>query len=138
VTSVPFSRGRQRISVGRTVGRRILPLMRGRFRAQCGTPFVCPAGSTNAGQTVTVKTPYSGNMVDPATFDPVDSHISQSLPTTSNPSGFVYLFGQTAVDSTNEFLIRGDYNLNEKNHINGRVFYQRFNLASNGGGGDFC
>jgi hypothetical protein len=107
------------------------------FQPSVGTPFVCPSGSADAGQTVYVKQPFTGNMVAPSLLDPVDMRITQSLPTTSNPTGFVNLVGHEVLDHTDEFLIRADYNLNEKNHINGRVFYQRYDLEPTDGGGDF-
>jgi hypothetical protein len=96
-----------------------------------GTPTVCPAGSAMAGKTINVKTPYVGNQINPATYSPVTLGFEQGIPPTTATNGLVYFAGVPTIDHTNEFTIRGDYNLSEKHRIFGRVFFNDYTQPGN-------
>lgn len=100
-----------------------------------GVPTVCPSGA-DAGKTVLVKTPYPGNVIDPATFNPVSMKIEALLPKTDATNGLVYLPPVPYLDTTQEFTTRTDWNLNDKQKIYGRFFYNDYTHPSNSGGGD--
>jgi hypothetical protein len=106
------------------------------FQPSVGTPYVCPSGSAYARQTVRVKQPYADNFIDPSTYNPVAMKIEQSIPHTSAANGFVYLPAYPQNDTYNEFIVRGDYNINEKERVSGRVFRQGFNFPVQDGNGD--
>lgn len=94
--------------------------------APFGTPFTCPNGSANAGQTVLLKTPYANNQVDPSTYSPVALNMEKSMPKTDAKDGSTFLPGIPLIQNTNEFTIRSDYNATERQRIFGRVFEQKF------------
>lgn len=100
-----------------------------------GIPTVCPSG-TSAGKTVLVKTPYAGNIIDPATFNPISMKIEAMLPKTAAANGLVYLPPVPYIDTTQEFTTRTDWNLNDKQKIYGRFYYNDFTHPSDSGGGD--
>ncbi|MGD0125742.1 MAG: carboxypeptidase regulatory-like domain-containing protein [Terriglobia bacterium] len=106
------------------------------FQPIVGTPVVCPAGSALAGKAVKVRQPYANNQVDPSTYNPVSVRLEQSIPKTSAANSLVTLPGYTTGDKTDEFSIRGDYNINEKQRVSGHVFYQRYWLDPVSAGGE--
>jgi hypothetical protein len=107
------------------------------FFPSAGTATVCPAGSGSAGATVMVKQPFVGNQVPVSMLDPITLKVTQSFAHTSNPTGLTYLPGIPEDDHTNEFTMRGDYNLNDANRISGRVFYQHYHFNPTSAGEDF-
>src|SRR5215472_3507512 len=100
-----------------------------------GIPTVCPSGAS-AGKTVLAKTPYVGNLIDPATFNPVSMKIEAMVPKTDAANGLVYLPPVPYIDTTQEFTERTDWNLNDKQKIYGRFYYNDYTHPSNSGGGD--
>ena len=100
-----------------------------------GMPTVCPSGAS-AGQTVLVKTPYAGNIIDPATYNPLSLKIEAMLPKTDAANGLVYLPPVPFIDTTQEFTIRPDWNLSDRKRIYGRFFYNDYTHPSSSGGGD--
>jgi len=104
--------------------------------APFGAPLVCPAGSANAGQTVFVKTPYPNNFINPASFNPVSMNFESLLPKTSAANGLIFLPGVPLRDYTNEFTVRGDLNVSDKQRVFGRVFYNDYTQPGNPAGGD--
>lgn len=107
------------------------------FQPRTETNYVCPAGTGNAGQTVQVKTPYLGNQINTTTYSPLALKIEENLPQTTAANNLVYIPGIARPDSTNEFTIRGDYIISDKQRLNGHVFYQKYNLPAVPGKGNF-
>ncbi|MGB8538181.1 MAG: carboxypeptidase regulatory-like domain-containing protein [Acidobacteriaceae bacterium] len=107
------------------------------FQPGTAQNYVCPAGTGNAGQTVQVKTPYAGNQINPSTFSPIALAIEESLPQTSAVTNLAYVAPVNSSDATNEFTIRGDYVISDKQRLFGRVFYQKYNLPNVPGKGNF-
>jgi hypothetical protein len=101
-----------------------------------GTPTVCPAGSADAGKTVMVKTPYTGNKINPLTYNPVTMGFEVGVPRTAAANGLAYLPGVPLIAVTNEFTLRGDYNLTDKHRIFGRAFYNDYTQPGNPADGD--
>jgi len=104
--------------------------------APFGTPTVCPSGSAMAGKTVNVKTPYANNFIDPATFNQVSLNFEQNLPKTDAANGLVYLPGVPLKSYVNEMTERVDYNVNDKQRVFGRFFYNDYTQPGNAAGGD--
>jgi hypothetical protein len=100
-----------------------------------GIPTVCTSGA-DAGKTVLAKTPYLGNLIDPTTFNPVSMKIEAMVPKTDAANGLVYLPPVPYIDTTQEFTTRTDWNLNDKQKIYGRFYYNDYTHPSNSGGGD--
>lgn len=101
-----------------------------------GTPFTCPSG-TSAGQTVMLKQPIPGNLianVPGLALSLVALLWEKSMPHTDAANGGLYLPGVPLVDSTNEFTVRSDYNISNKQRIFGRVFYQKYSEPPETGG----
>ncbi len=107
------------------------------FDPTTATNFTCPAGSANAGQLVIVKQPFANNYINPSLFDPVAMKFeNETLPRTTDPTGFVSLPGLVAHQTYQEFTIRPDWYATPNNHISGRVFYDKFNDPLFNGNGD--
>src|SRR5713101_565312 len=85
------------------------------------TTIASPA--CNAGKTVTLRSPFSDNRIDPAQFSKVALNLlhHQLFPTTNDPCGEVR-FGSRL--QTNEWLSTGrmDYQVNAKHSLFGRFF----------------
>lgn len=111
-------------------------LFRPNQAAPFGTPTVCPAGSALAGQSVNVKTPYPNNFIDPSTFNPVSMNFEAMIPKTDAANGLVYFPGVPLKDNINEMTIRSDYNVNDRQRIFGRFFYNDYTQPGNPAGGD--
>jgi hypothetical protein len=107
------------------------------FQPGTATDYVCPAGTGNAGQTVVVKTPYTGNQIDPTTYSSIALAIEKDIPQTTATNNLAYVPGVDISDWTNEFTIRSDYILSEKQRLYGHVFYQKYTLPNVTGNGDF-
>jgi hypothetical protein len=108
------------------------------FRPNTATPYVCPAGTGNAGQTVQVKSIYQGNQIDPLTdYSALALKIEQNMPQTSAANNLAYVPAINRPDSTNEFTFRGDYIISDKHRLQGHVFHQKYNLPTVTGSGDF-
>jgi hypothetical protein len=100
-----------------------------------GIPTVCSSG-TSAGKTILVKTPYAGNMIDPATFNPVSLKIEAMLPKTDAVNGLVYNASVPLIDTTQEFTERTDWNVSDRQRVYGRFFYNDYTHPSSSGGGN--
>ena len=72
-------------------------------------------------------TPFPNNQIPTSMFDQVSLNIENFIPKTDTPSGLVYVPGAPTKATTEEFLIKYDWNPNDKNHIMGRVFWQNYN-----------
>ena len=80
---------------------------------------------------------YPGNKIDPATYSPNSLKLASVLSaglTPQNQYGSVLGAGYPTINNFNEYTIRGDYNLNERNRISGRVFNNFFNQPAFWGG----
>jgi len=72
---------------------------------------------------------YPNNMIDPTTFSPQAVSLANALSgglTPKDAFGSILGAGWTSINNFNEYTIRGDYNLNDKNRISGRVFNNTF------------
>lgn len=107
------------------------------FQPSTATPYVCPAGTGNAGQTVQVKKPYQENQINPNTYSTLALGIEQNIPQTSAANNLAYIPGINRPDSTNEFTLRGDYIISDKQRLQGHVFSQKYNLPTVTGAGNF-
>jgi hypothetical protein len=109
------------------------------FQPSEANPFgvltTCTSGAS-AGQQVYVKTPYPGNIIDPSTFDPVSLKIEAMLPKTDAVNGLVYLPPVPYTDTTQEFTIRQDTNLSDRQRLYGRFFYNDFTHPSSSANGN--
>lgn len=82
---------------------------------------------TNSG-VVIGPNPSTGapNYINPSNFSPVMLNFEKLLPVATNPTGLIYVPGPELKDYYREFTIRHDLNLNDKNRIMVRAFYQRY------------
>jgi len=71
--------------------------------------------------------PFLKNQIPTSDFSPVALNIEKHLPTSSNPSGLVYITGLPVVEDFREFTIKDDFFASPKSHIMGRVYFQNFN-----------
>ena len=71
--------------------------------------------------------PVPFNYFDPSTFSPVAMNfINLTLPRTDSPTGATPLTGRKNIQNFNEYTIKADYFLNEKNHISGRYYNNHY------------
>lgn len=106
------------------------------FQVSGRSLVTCPAGSANAGQQVVMKTPFPGNRIPTSLFSPIALRFEDILPRTDDPGGLVTLAGRVASQDYQEFTLRPDWYVNEKNHISGRVYYNHFSHPPQSGGGN--
>jgi hypothetical protein len=107
------------------------------FNPQTASNFTCPAGSAMAGQQVVVKQPYANNFINPSNFSPISLKFeNETLPTTTDPTGYVVIPGRIANQKYNEFTIKPDWYISPKSHLSGRVFWDKFSHPLESGGGD--
>jgi hypothetical protein len=71
-------------------------------------------------------TPFNNNQIPTSMFDPVSLAIVKHLPSSSLPSGLVYVPGVPLINDTREFTIKHDLYLSDKSHISVRGFFQNF------------
>ena len=98
--------------------------------------FTCPSGSADAGQQVVVRPVFPGNQVPTSLFDPVSLKFNTILPRTADPLGLVYTAGRIASQNYQEFTIKPDYYVNDKNHLSFRAYYNHFTHPLQTGGGN--
>jgi len=74
-------------------------------------------------------TPFPGNVVPnwASKYNSVAKNIMKYIPLSTDPSGLIYIPGAPVKAQTQEYTVKYDWNLNSKNHIMGRVFYQNYN-----------
>ena len=92
--------------------------------------------SSGAGPTQTIGY-YPNNMVPVSSFSPQAVALANVLATGLTPLnqyGSITGAGYPTLNDYDEFTIRGDYNLNEKNRISGRVYDNFFNQPAYSGG----
>jgi len=106
------------------------------FQPKTAQFFTCPAGSADAGQQVVVKQPYLNNQIPVSDFDPVSLKFETVFPKTNDPKGLVNLSGRASKQNYQEFTIRPDWYISEKQHISAHVFYDDFTHPYFTGGGD--
>lgn len=84
--------------------------------------------------------PVPGNIFSPAhwanKFSPIAKKFEEVLPRTDDPSGLVALAGAVRKNDYREFTLKLDWYLSPKHHISGRVFFDDFSHAKDGGGGN--
>ncbi|MGH9344628.1 MAG: hypothetical protein ACRD19_12825, partial [Terriglobia bacterium] len=97
------------------------------FMPSVGTPFVCPAGSADAGKAVTVKQPYPNNQLPTSAYNPVAVNIMKNIPRTNAANNLLYVPAVPLAISTPQFTIRADYDPTSKQQISGHVFYENYN-----------
>ncbi len=75
----------------------------------------------------TTKAPYAGNQIDPTTFDPAAvKFATQYLPHSNLPNGEI-TYALPLSQSFNEYLIRGDENLSQNDHLFARYYLDKYN-----------
>ena len=87
------------------------------------TPYVCPAGSANAGTSVLVGTPVPGNVI--TNIDPVAAHTLSLNPFPAPNYPTVTNYDQTAplTERDDQFLVRFDQNFSEKDQLFTRYMF---------------
>jgi hypothetical protein len=85
--------------------------------------------------------PVPGNIFTPAEwankYSPIAKKFEdETFPHTDDPSGLVPLAGAVRIKDYHEFTIKPDWYLSPKHHISGRVFFNDFSHAKEGGGGN--
>ena len=76
-------------------------------------------------------TVFQNNQIPTSMFDPVSLALEKHLPTTSDPSGLLYVPGFPLVNDTREFTIKHDLYLSDKSHVSVRAFFQNYNSPPN-------
>jgi Carboxypeptidase regulatory-like domain len=72
--------------------------------------------------------PIPGNIVDPSLFDPASVKIARSyLPQATTPNGQVF-YANPVIQGFNEFLLRGDHSISDKDRVSARYFWDRFSF----------
>lgn len=72
-----------------------------------------------------VNVPF--NHFDPATFSPTAMNFeNQAMPRTDAPDGATPYTGRVNLQNFHEFTIKPDWYVSEKNHLSGRIFYDRY------------
>lgn len=69
---------------------------------------------------------YAGNQIDPATFDPAAVKFVQNYLPQSNQANGQVTYALPLSQSFNEYVIRGDQNLSQKDHLFERYFLDRY------------
>src|SRR5262245_30111446 len=80
------------------------------------------SATCNNGVQKNLTAPYSGNKVDPGSFNPVALNYLKLIPISADPCG-KYVFGIPSREHENQFVGRGDYQLNSKQSLFARYFY---------------
>jgi hypothetical protein len=107
------------------------------FNPSTAALFTCPGGSGLAGQQIVVKQPYANNFINPSNFNPISMKFeSETLPTTTDPTGYVVIPGRISTQKYNEFTIKPDWYITPKHHLSGRVFWDKFSHPLEAGGGN--
>ncbi|MBV9182042.1 MAG: carboxypeptidase regulatory-like domain-containing protein, partial [Acidobacteria bacterium] len=91
-------------------------------------------GCQSNGAARVIKDPATGSPltnyhINPARFDPAALKLATYLPTTTDPCGKV-LFGTPVQSNETQYISRVDWNINSKNIVYGRYFYDDYNLAA--------
>src|SRR3984957_314789 len=81
--------------------------------------------------------PYPNNQIPVSTFSPISLKLEQGLPQTSDPTGNVVLTGRLQINDGQEFTIRPDYYISEKQRISFRYFWDNFDRPAFSGNGDY-
>ena len=81
------------------------------------TDFASPA--CNAGRQITLDAPFVNNRIDPALMSPAAVTLSGMMPETGDPCGEVR-YASRAVDDSNQFVGRVDYQLSNAQSLFGR------------------
>src|SRR6266571_4983180 len=92
--------------------------MRGDF-----TEMMSPA--CNNGVQKNLAAPFSGNKIDSSLYNPVALNYLKLVPLSTDPCG-KYVFGIPNREHENQFVGRGDYQLNSKQSLFARYFYTSF------------
>lgn len=70
---------------------------------------------------------FPGNRIPISRFDPVSAKMLQYIPSTADPSYLLRFATPTAIDDDNQYTVRGDHALSEKNRISMRYFLLKYN-----------
>ncbi|AXC15842.1 Oar protein [Acidisarcina polymorpha] len=77
--------------------------------------------------------PYVNNQIPTGLFSNTALNIEKHISQTTNPTGLVYIAGLPTTDTYNEFTIRNDWSPNIRNHVTGRVFYDKYDQPAASG-----
>jgi len=81
--------------------------------------------------------PYPNNQIPVSTFSPFSLKLEQGLPQTGDPTGNVVLTGRLQINDGQEFTVRPDYYITEKQRISFRYFWDNFDRPAFSGNGDY-
>ena len=81
--------------------------------------------------------PYPNNQIPVSTFSPISLKLEAGLPKTDDPTGNVVLTGRLQVNDGQEFTIRPDYYITEKQRISFRYYWDNFDRPAFSGDGDY-
>ncbi|MBV8730894.1 MAG: TonB-dependent receptor [Acidobacteriia bacterium] len=87
------------------------------------TQMASPA--CNGNRTITLGAPFVNNQVSPTLFSPVALNLLKLIPVSSDPCGKL-TFGIPNRDHENQYVGRGDYQLNDKHSLFARYFITDF------------
>lgn len=77
--------------------------------------------------------PYVNNQIPSSMFSKTALNIENHISQTTDPTGLVYIAGIPTTDAYKEFTVKNDWNLNARNHVMGRVFYDNYNQPAASG-----
>ena len=81
--------------------------------------------------------PYPNNQIPVSQFSPIALKIEKGLPKTDSPTGNVILTGRLQSNPGEEFTVRSDYYITDKQHISMRYFWDNFDRPAYNGNGDY-
>src|SRR5215471_15462298 len=96
---------------------------------KAGDFTVFASAACNAGRTITLKAPFVNNRIDPSLFSPAAVKLANKLPASADPCGKI-VYGNPALENTQQVVNRVDYQLSDKHTIFGRYLFDNTDQPS--------